>query len=180
MHTATSGTYTEYRDMTKYKKSQTGFSAQNYKIAGATASLFGNYLQGKTDKTAAAFDRFTSEQRARLLVRNAEARFAAGTREAGDIALQGRKVESDAIAAMIAQGGTVDPTIIAKLNQYSTYNALSAIFSATRDKNAMIMEAETTRATARINEAVAKANAANSLFDSAVNWGTTIMMGKST
>jgi hypothetical protein len=152
-----------------------GFTARDYKAGGATLSLLSTYMQTGTDKDAAAFDRFTGEQKARLLIRNADQRFAAGTREAQAIAHGGRKTESDAIAAMIAQGGTVDPLIIAKLNQHTTYNALSAIFEGTRDSNAMVMEAQNVRSTARINEMVAKTNAANTNFGATMQFGMSIM-----
>ncbi len=150
-------------------------NAQQTKIGRDSMNMLGTYVQGKSDIEVAGYKRFGGEAQARLMLRNADARYAEGTREAGEIARQGRKGESDMIAAMVAQGGTVDPTMIAMLKQRTTYNSMSAIFDATRESEGMKLEASIIRDTVRINEGIAKRNAQTQNFGAALKLGTTLV-----
>jgi len=150
-----------------YSRSTSGFTARDYKNLTSGANLLGTFMEASGDVNAAKFDKFTSEQQARLLIRNAENRYAQGTRQAGEVARKGRGMESDAIAAMVAQGGTVDPTILAKIKAQTTQAALEAVFQGTRESGGMRLQAQSIESASAINYANAKASASRKRFGAA-------------
>lgn len=79
--------------------------------------------QGKIDETMAGIE-------ARQLERQATFTENVGVRQAQIEHYKGRKLQSDAVAAMAASGGTVDPEMLARIKMRSDYNAMSAIFDA--------------------------------------------------
>lgn len=170
------GGYTAGGYMNQPPKQNFGtFSAAQIKTGAAGMNLLSTYFQTKTDMQMAGFEKFTSEQQARLLLRNADERYAQSTRQAQQIAHQGRRTESDAVAAMLAQGGTTDPLLLAKLNQHSTYAGLAAVFQGEREAGGMRMQAQAIKSAGAMNYANARATAANSKLQAIVGFGTSMM-----
>lgn len=69
------------------------------------------------------------EAEAEQLEKAADARRAAGTQDAYEQRQLGKKVESDAIAAMAAGGGVVDSDVVADIKSTADYNVMSALFA---------------------------------------------------
>lgn len=122
-----------------------GFSSSQLRGASSGLNFFGDYsatiTAGKMSVADASWKRFQAGRQSRLLLDNAKKRIAAGSKESGQIQYQGRVVESDAIAAMVAQGGTTDPVMLAKIKQTTDYNSLQALFSASADARSMRRQA---------------------------------------
>jgi len=165
----------ERRNTGSKRQPFTGFSAEQLNIGSSGMNLLSTYYQTQTNKEMAGFEKFTSEQQARLLLRNANARYAAGTRQAGEIAHKGRRAESDAVAAMISQGGTTDPELLAKLNLHTTHAALAAVFQGTVESGSMRLQAQAIKGAGAMNYANARVSSANARLSSMINFSKTLM-----
>jgi hypothetical protein len=76
-------------------------------------------------------------EEADLVLDNAKARLAAGTREAGALRHRSKVIQSDAVAAMASQGGGVDVTDLARIKSRADFSAMNAMFDARMDYSDM-------------------------------------------
>ena len=106
-------------------------------MAGLVDAGFG-YIEGRQIKRAKNLE-------AQQLDMAAIAREAAGTKEAYDRRKEGERVESNAIAAMAASGGVVEPDIVADIKATTDYNVLSELFAAGEEAKQMNLTARLRR-----------------------------------
>ena len=134
--------------------------ASNMKFAAGATDAIGDYmdtmLASRSRITEATWDKFNSERQARQMRENAKMARASAGREAQEIQYQGRVTQSDAIAAMAAQGGVTDPTILANIKKRVDYNALQAIFQGERTAGGMEAQARATEGAGKLNYMMAK------------------------
>ena len=105
------------------------------------------FIQARNERRAADYI-------AKQLERNAQARYAQGTREAYEIQRQGRIMASDARAAMaFSGGGTTDVGAIdqlARIKSDTDYNAMSAVFGASSEAGGLLNKASAIKAEAKL------------------------------
>jgi hypothetical protein len=110
-------------------------------MEAVTAKTFGTALGMGGDILGGMAEEKSAKRDAAQMVRNAKARYAEGTRAAGETQRQGQRMLSDARAAMAAGGGTTtDAGAIeqqAKIQQATDYNALASLFEAETESDAM-------------------------------------------
>lgn len=121
------------------------------------------YNQSKIVEINAKLNETIAGIRADQLGRQATMMENIGVRQAQIAQYEGRKAESDAIAAMAASGGTVDPAVIARFKQRTRYNATAAVFDAR-------MKALDTRFEAGMTRIGAKMHSANAALESSAIW----------
>ena len=151
-----------------------GFTSDQYKAGAAGMNLVGSYFEANRLESDAKYGRTVNNIQSRQLLRNAKARRAAGTREAQQYSYQGREIESNAINTMVAQGGTVDPLLLAKLKQRSSYNSLAALFEAETEAGALEMQSVLTKSAGEMNVENARATGANQKLAATVNFASTL------
>lgn len=100
--------------------------------------------EGKLNETLAGIE-------ARQMERSATQIEAAGTRAAMIEQHKTKVVSSDAIAAMAAGGGGIDPIMLARIKQRGDFNSMSAIFDARTRAIDLRYEASMTRIGARFD-----------------------------
>ena len=94
-----------------------------------------------------AADKAASSE-AKQLRRNANARVAQGTRDVHEIKRDGKRVESDAVAAMAGGGSAFDAGMAERLGdigEITDYNALAAMYEAETDASGLRMQAKARR-----------------------------------
>ena len=96
------------------------------KLSKELLSIMAPYYKGSSAQSAGRFESLQHR-------RNATQALRAGEREAQDIRKAARVMDSDARLAMIAQGGTVDHGMLAKLRREHDLNAISALYDAKAD-----------------------------------------------
>jgi uncharacterized membrane protein YgcG len=112
----------------------------------------GESLQFEYNKDASRAQRRSDQFEADLMLDNAKARLAAATRRAGAEFDQSRELQSDAVAAMVAQGGTVDTTMLAKLKTRGDYNAIATLFDGQMESIDMRMRGYRMHTDAMVNQ----------------------------
>lgn len=106
-------------------------NASQFLQAGTTLlDFYGQYQSSKIYDAQGDIAETMANIEARSMERKAARTEAAGTRAAMAEQYKGRVAMSDATAAMVAQGGVVNPEQLAKLKQRADYNALSAVYDA--------------------------------------------------
>lgn len=109
--------------------------------------------------------------KAKQVERNAIAKRAQGTRQTQEGLRQGRKLQSDAIAAMAAGGGsTTDVGAIeqkAKLKQATDYNALTALFEAEEQAKGMDLAAKGMRMEGKMAKKAGQRKAISTIMEDA-------------
>lgn len=106
-----------------------------------------------------------------ILLDNAKSRLAAGTRQANLARHQGRVVESDAIAAMVGQGGGIDINQLAKIKARSNFNAISALFESRTQAADMSVRAASMKTDAARNARLRAQAAEVGAFGNIINLG---------
>ena len=102
--------------------------------SGTTRSNMANVMQyGLSPYMKGAAADASSSFTAMQQYQNAKRRLRSGDVEAQGYRQQGRVLQSDATVNMIAQGGTVDPSMLAKLKTQSDIDAISAMYDAKAD-----------------------------------------------
>ena len=96
------------------------------KLSSQLLDILSPYYKGAGAKSAGRFEGAQYRNNARLTLRE-------GERTAQDIRKAGRIMESDATVAMIAQGGTVDHSMLAKMKRKHEMNAIAAMYDAKAD-----------------------------------------------
>lgn len=139
-----------------FKNNRTANLQFGAETLGAYGDYTGTMVRARARVADAAWNRFDSERQARQMRENATQVRAAGARESTEIQYQGRVVESDAIAAMAAQGGVMDPVMLAKIKQRVDYNSLMTIFDANRTASGIESQARATEGAGRLNYLRAK------------------------
>ena len=84
------------------------------------------YYRGATARDNSQFE-------AQQYYNNAKLRMLAGQREASGFRQEGLKAASDATVAMVAQGGTVNSDMLARIKKDSEVDAIAAMFDAKAD-----------------------------------------------
>ena len=106
-------------------------------VLSAGSSIAGGIAE---DKAASA--------EAKQLRTNANARYAQGTREAYQARQDGKRVESDAVAAMAGGGGAFDAGMaerLGEIGEVTDFNALAAMYEAETEADGMRRQARATR-----------------------------------
>lgn len=97
-------------------------------VLGSMGQLAG----GKAAKKQGKIEQMEAYRQAREHEENAKDEEAAANRQAYEVRRQGKAMEGDAVAAMVAQGGSADDAgamdTLAGLHQVNEYNALEAIY----------------------------------------------------
>ena len=96
------------------------------KLSQSILTIPAPYLQGSARSTAGKYE-------AQQHYQNVKSRLYAGEQQAGAIRQAGRSTASDATVAMIAQGGTVDSSMLAKIKKESDIDAIGALYDAKAD-----------------------------------------------
>ena len=122
-------------------------------ITSDTLKTAKSLLSAKSIRAGAKGEREADYFMAERLLEKARERVAKGTREAKEIARQGRMLESDALAAMGGMGMASDPVLLAKIKAKSDYNALAALFEAGVESRGMKQQAIETRYAGRMKYA---------------------------
>lgn len=104
-----------------------------------------SYNQAKMAKLEGKQSQFFGNLEADRLLQSATARMNQGGREAQMEQYKGRVMESDAIAAMAASGGGIDPVLLAKIKQRADSNAMAAIYEAGTESSDLKYEAAMAR-----------------------------------
>jgi hypothetical protein len=103
------------------------------------------YNKSKIIEATSKLDFTLAGIEARQMERQATGIEAQGTRAAMIEQHKTRMVTSDAIAAMAAGGGGIDPLMLAKIKQRGDYNSMSAIFDARTEAIDLRYQADMTR-----------------------------------
>ncbi len=121
------------------------------------------YVKGSAARTSASFEAMQQYQ-------NAKRRLRAGEVEAQGFRQQGRVMQSDATVAMIAQGGTVDAGMLAKLKTQSDIDAISAMYDAKADAITMQSAARMKKIEGRSAYRQGQIALGSSVLTAAGNW----------
>lgn len=139
------------------------------KTISAGLGLLQGYDRSKTVERQGKMNRDLANIRADQLLEDAKKRFAAGVREGAEYSRRGRVTESDAIAAMAAGGGGVDPEMLARLKQKANYNTMSAIYDSAVAASDIRNEAANVRSAGQFAKDQADIEARDIRFSSAIN-----------
>ncbi len=96
------------------------------KLSSQLLDILSPYYKGASGQAAGRFEGVQYRNNATLRLRE-------GERQAQDIRKASRVMESDATVAMIAQGGTVDHSMLAKMKREHEMNAIAAMYDAKAD-----------------------------------------------
>lgn len=134
-------------------------------ISSDALNVGSSLFEYSASKGAASANKAAGIFEADRLLKNAKARMAKGTREAGRLRYQGSIMESDAVAAMGGQGGVTDPVLLAKIRERSNYNSLAALFEASSESSDLTQQSINTRFAAKSGAAGQMMNAGATLFN---------------
>lgn len=129
--------------------------------ASSIGGLYNSYQNSKIAEAEAKANRVFAGVEAASMERKATAIENSGVRAAQMEHYKGRVLHSDATAAMAAQGGVVDPAMLARIKQRSDYNAMSAMFDARSQAIDMRETAAMTRIQGQLDYSQGKARASD-------------------
>jgi hypothetical protein len=98
----------------------------NYQKYATGLEVYSHLLQGQSAKRAGEFEAVQRYQ-------NARQRIKSGVQEAQEYSRKGRQAVGSAKMAMIAQGGMVQPEMLAKLKKEYEIDAIKAMYDAKAD-----------------------------------------------
>jgi len=125
-------------------------------VASSYTSMNEAYNKSKILESQSKLDFTLAGIEARQMDRQATGIENRGVRAAMIEQYKTRTVTSDAVAAMAAGGGGVDPLMLAKIKQRGDYNSMSAIFDARTEAIDLRYQADMTRIGAKYDQGASK------------------------